>query len=297
MMRSLLLTVLATFLILTLNAQVDPTAKREQIVKSKIRSITVMGHKFTEEGDEDPVGIKKTHEMFDEKGNKTRAYNYYKNASIKDQTMYRYNSQGKLSGVITKDGNDKILERYMIKYDAKGNESEKLGEKDGKAYHIKYDYKNGLLTKKTKVDANDSQVWQYVYEYNTDGKMIKEKYLGKKNFETHYFYNNKGLMTRNVSFADTIQGYTYLYEYDDKGNKIREEQLDGKERSMNVYKYIYQDNGKVSVIELYSNYLGYLSQKWVYRYDGDGNIEQIKIFDKEEGLPVFNSKYIYRYRK
>ena len=298
MTRNIIINIFLLFIAsVTVFGQSTAEKDRQRILTSKIESITLMGHKYDIEGVEDPKAKKKTHEIYDEKGRLKMAITYNR-IGIENKTFNKYDSKNRLSAAIIKDGEEKVIDQFKLKYNKDDKIAEKKGSRDGNDYVVSYEYNNeGKLISKIKTNGVGGVIWRDDYEYDDRGNQIREKHSGNQAYETKFTYDANNRMTSSQAFQDTIPGYKYLYTYNDSGKKIKEEQFDGRGNNLNTYTYSYNAAGDVSSINLYSDYLGYLSQKWTYKYDGKGNVLEIKIFDTEEGLPVFTSKYIYRFRK
>lgn len=282
---------------LTVIGQSTAEKDRQRILTSKIESITLMGHKYDIEGVEDPKAKKKTHEIYDEKGRLKMAITYNR-IGIEDKTINKYDSKNRLSAAIVKDGDDAVIDQFKLKYNKDNKIVEKKGSRQGNDYVITFKYDDeGKLISKIKTNGVGGVIWKDEYLYDARGNKISEEHSGIESYETKFSYDANNRLICSQAFQDTVPGYKYLYAYNGGGKKIKEEQFDSRGNNLNTYTYSYNTAGDVSSINLYSDYLGYLSQKWTYKYDGKGNVLEIKIFDTEEGLPVFTSKYIYRFRK
>lgn len=296
--NSLLIIFLCVLTTVKLNAQGQSNEEKKRLRNAKVTSATTMFHKYDVDGNLDPKGTKRTYEKYDVMGNLVMKVNYDQNSAVIEKFTYGYDKNLNPVYLIQYDDNEKIIDKRRMKY----NDAQKLEKAEGVAedneYTINFTFNSPEQpASKVKVTADGDTVYKIMWKYDEAGNKVKEIYRGKNNYRILYEYDEHNNLITKTAYSGDRQGYRYKYEYDDKDQKVAEEKLDPKGVSIDKYFFEYNDKGWLKVKKHYSNYLGYLEERMVYSYDEHGNVEEIKTWDSEEGMPVFLTKVIYRKRK
>ena len=193
------------------------------------------------------------------------------------------------------------------------------------------DTPNYRLIKSNIFDSSGTSTGYIDYEYDSDGKLIKESLIFPSYFSdiTEYTYNSAGKLIRaDIYFDDDFVGHE-LYEYgsNDKISKIYHYNSEGNSGDIEIYEYDDEDKlVKVSVLEdgippanSYTTYeydddglliksisydykydgleLGYsyhLDATRVYEYDSDDYLEKKSVYDSSDELDYY---YTYEYEE
>lgn len=296
--KSLITAVLCCMSCLIVFAQGQSEEEKERLRKAKISSATMMFHRYDVEGDLDPKGIKRTYEKYDAYGNLVMKVNYDLESAVEEKFTYGYNKEAIPVYMIHYDDEENIIDKRRMKYNDAGKLKEAEGLAEDNKYTIEVTFNTPELpASKVKISAKGDTIYLITWEYDEHGNKIKEQFNGEKQYHTIYEYDEHDNMITKTAYSGDRQGYRYEYTYDSEGRKTSKEKLDRKGASIDKFFYEYNDKGWLKVEKHYSNYLGYLEERMVYSYDAYGNIEEIKTWDSEDGMPIYLNKFVYRKRK
>lgn len=200
---------------------------------------------------------------------------YRNNEIIINETINRYNKEGKREGTwkeFYKNGKVKEEKNYL---DGKLNGLFKIYNEEGKLLETLY-YKNGqvdLSGEEYEIDVNIKEDYDEYGNLLFQGSFKNEKPVG-----THRWFDDKG----NVIKSKTYNIY---------GNLIAEGivLLNGKEDGDWIY---YHNNGKIKAKGTFSK--GNKNKKWTYYYD-NGNVQQVGNYSN--GKYSGNWKWYYKTRE
>lgn len=231
----------------------------------------------------DCLGIVRTTNKYNGKGNKIERIDSELDGSIRIKYFYKYD-----------DRKNMIEECQYVKYD------NQLIKRTYRSTYI-YDAKgNKIEAKKYGVNMSDSTAYdRWTFVYDEHGNMTEETLydfyddtLFTYDYKDIYIYDDRGNMTENkrVFFPDTTFAYKEIYIYDDKGNKI-EENFIYREGHKSKFTFDYDDKGnKIEAIEW--NFDSIVT-KDTYKYDDRGNL----IEEHRNGMwGDVNCKSTYKYK-
>ena len=196
----------------------------------------------------------------------------------------------------------KVSERIMILYsidNRSGNQNKIIGER----YIYKYNDKGNKVEEVTYSPYGDF-LYRSIYKYGAKGNIVE---VAKHDFEGNLMrqeiYDDKGNMTQSANYDKGDLKGKSIYKYDDKGNKVEEGYYgtDGSSKDKSIYKY--DDKGN-KVEEAYYE-KGDLKRKDIYKYQYDnlGNIintseytSKEKFGEMVEEMTHFTA-YLYTYYK
>lgn len=266
-----------------------------EVKKDKVNTVVEMWYRYDVDGNMIPQGSKSIFERYDRNGNRQQLIKYIPGKGIDQNFIFKYSKKGDLIGETVTDGEEKLIDQKKYDY-KKGLVSYINGSAPDNIYKIHNLYQDTLLTESVK-KKNDKIISSKTFIYNNQNLLEKEIYTSGKVYTTIYEYNDLRQKTSETRFIDTSLNYTLNYSYDEKGRLKSEEKVDPLKRSLSTLIYNYDQSNRVKTISQHSNYLASIHKKWVYQYDGKGNIEKITMYDAEESIPVSVTKYIYRYYK
>lgn len=277
--------------------QRDLEVERLLLKKSHALSEVVTMYSYTIEGERHVGGAKKSYRKFDKKGNTTHLIEYnIEKQGIKHQWFYTYNKTNQVIRAVKKSASDEILEEYKISYNSDGNPIYRIGK--GKSdYKITYTYNGRNLVSKKRIE-NGLEKFNYSYTYNTDGNKIKEEYTdGEKTISKEFVYDiDKNLITELLYKNGELREKS-IFEYNERKQKVIEKKLSPHGKLLSTYNYSYNDNGEISTLAHFDHELKYEKNKWVYKYDGNGLLQEIITYDSGDKTPIFAKVYFYKFPK
>ena len=141
-----------------------------------------------------------------------------------------------------------------------------------------YDEKGNLLTRVNKPERKDEEIEeQYEYEYDDSGKLTESRDVSPNNgadsIITKYTYDENGILTRSDCVRKFGEGYSENTEYtlyDKNGNPTEYSCIsvypDQDERFETLIKYTYNDDGKISKEEHFSDGELEFTEEYEYAY-------------------------------
>ena len=270
--------------------------------------------------------------VYDYQNNLIEAYDGYNN-----KTEYQYNALGKISRIILPDGavteykyNQSGMLEFVrddsgIAYEAEYDDAGRLAWERNRGDVLKsYEYDKGSRLLKrisggdpiesysygtdNKITVTDGRAEQYLYEYDSFGRLKKE--TNRKGFSQEYFYDSEGVLKNKTCFDGESVSINYLqgrtvekilysdglenqFVYDAVGNIVEASNQYGT----TFYKYdqggklIYQKD-KESGEEIYFNYdeagnrirLNSLNRETVYSYGKNNEVKEI--FDSKQRFSI-----------
>ena len=205
------------------------------------------------------------------------------------ETWYEYNAEGKLIEVRETCNNiTRILGSYS--YDRNGtlihckNEWREIWwNSNGEKIH-----RNLFIRKPRRIDSKDPEeilIKKAFYEYNNEGKLIKEFYP-----KGYYIYDESNDKDSNECQIPSVPGYYIWYEYNDKGLLKKETDSDGHK----VF-HFYDNNGK-ECRKICSNAndkivyeTDFKNKEFWYEYDENGNLNtRIDKYGNESNRSFYN---------
>ncbi len=161
------------------------------------------------------------------------------------------------------DADDRVIRidySVLTYYSAKSMSDWKKASVFGSNGTDKLKYEGDLLAEKTRYLPNGDVNYRITYEYDADGRLVKEitkDAKGNQTYLTSYQYNDKGLLVQKDE--DGTRGVTILYEYDEEDRLSKEQNLYTGYTTYSSY----DENGNLSVQKVYSNNG---KQAWQYEY-------------------------------
>ena len=188
------------------------------------------------------------------------------------ETWYEYNAEGKLIEVRETCNN---ITRILVSYSY---------DRNGTLIHCKNEWReiwwnskgekiqrNLFIRKPRRIDSKDPEeilIKKAFYEYNNEGKLIKEFYP-----KGYYIYDESNDKGSNECQIPSVPGYYIWYEYNDKGLLKKEIDSDGRK----VF-HFYDNNGK-ECRKICSNAndkivydTDFKNKEFWYEYDENGNL-------------------------
>jgi hypothetical protein len=173
--------------------------------------------------------------------------------------MYAYNGSGVLIGYLDE-----------LEYDSKGN------------------------PKKCKIyDANSVFSGYRIYEYNSNGKVVKitnDNIIGFSGlsdsfYEYKYEYDSRGYVTKQSSYdaSGVLINYIEYSDYDSNGNYKKSELYNASGVLGSYSEYEYDSKGNPTKSSDYIPSTGALSGYNTYEYDSNGNITKHSYYTLMEG--------------
>lgn len=296
------------------SGKTEKEIEKQNIIKNRIKSITCMEYKKYATGDMETNGSLNSFLKYDSLGNLlekleiTDGEDYGTKDTLHIINRYKYSTKGNMIEKVDLDSIGGIDMKWIYKYD----NSEKLileknvyrgnGKLDFQT-HYKYNYKGQLIQKDELLNSGKIRT---LYEYDTDGNLIKElidPLNGEKPYtKIKYNYNRFGNLSEETEY--TGSGFfsrgifkNVSYDYDKNGNIIQEEQYGevGLLRTTNTY----DDKGnkiKVSDWNKDGSSIPDYSEYWTYTFDNMGNkITESSYNSKDELLSIY--KYTYEFYK
>ena len=206
------------------------------------------------------------------------------------------------------------------KYDDKGNlASETYYMRDGavdSGMSVSYVYKygeDGNILSKIECSPNGSVYIEYVFEYDSAGRLITErcaecpekiyKYdekgrLSEISFSDHhtfYKYGDSGELSEKITYQGPIEEglitYRSTYKYDGERRKLEETDYDHRGSAERKISYIYDEKGFLTEERGFYSNIDYMCR---YSYDTRGLISERTEYEGED-MPVWVIKYVYDY--
>ncbi|RYU92912.1 RHS repeat protein [Emticicia agri] len=141
------------------------------------------------------------------------------NGTVAFSDKYTYAAVGKVSRWVHYDAADKVTTITTYEYNPAGNLTKETTLRNDVLYASTVNTygANGILEKKTRLNAKNQVDYYFTYEHNSKALMVKE----------NYFYNNQILSIRS-------------FEYDAKNNKVKESFADSKgvTTTMKAWEYL-----------------------------------------------------------
>lgn len=266
---------------------------QEQVKKTKVQSITIMGASLDEFGNANPIRSKKEYRKYNAKGQVTQEIIYDSQSAIVSNTNYLFTQDNVVSKYLTKDASGNTVKRQQCDYDNGLKLTCKGMDKKGE-YELSYSYdnlKNQISRKKT---INKSTTDFECYSTYNGTTLIKDECIGEPPIHINFEYDSAQQLTTKTTFANNKLSYTFNYEYNDKKQLTTETRYDANGVIIDKFIYAYIDGKLVKSISKY-NKNGYLTMLWRYFYNEKSNVEFIKIYEGENKTPLYQSEYLYKY--
>jgi RHS repeat-associated protein len=152
-------------------------------------------------------------------------------------TEYAYTSNNRLTGLVTKDSGDTVLESYAYTYDNAGN---RVAVSLASGENIAYGYDNAYrLTTETRTGADSTVKYAETLWYDNVGNRTRQIKGDNGTTETfEYAYSNANQLTRK---NNTINGDHIVYNYDPNGNQVEQISYDNTD-TITATEYTAYDN-------------------------------------------------------
>jgi len=179
-------------------------------------------------------------------------------------TTYIYDEASRIKEIINKDGEDKVVAKFVYQYDGAGNRTVEEIYKEDEYYKREYSYyKNNTV--KSMVETGDSNN-TISYQYDPAGN-ISEKVETKDGVEGRYIYQYNDA-NRIVTEMDGA-GIRRSYRYDLNGNRTQRvisNETDAETEEKEVIDYFYYNyEDQLEEIVLHNG------KVFTYGYDGEGD--------------------------
>lgn len=268
---------------------------QEQIKKTNVQSITIMGASLDEFGKASPIRSKKEYLRFNTKGQLTQEIVYDAQSAIVTNTSYLYNQDNAVSKYLTKDASGNTVKRQQCTYENGLKISCKgVDQKDAFELTYKYDSLNNQVYRKKIL--NKTTIDFECFSTFEGNNLIKDECNGKPQIHIQYTYDSTQKLISKSSFANDELSYTFSYTYNDDSQLIKEEKYDANGVMLEKFIYDYIDKKLIKSISKY-NKSGYLVMLWKYYYDEKSNVQFIKIYEGEAKTPLYQSEYLYKYHQ
>ncbi len=229
-----------------LSQSVFEDKQKETVIANNIESVTTWDFYYS--GNKpDKNGIKTSFSRFDKKGNTVETITY-KSRDILSHETFEYNTQGKRTDYIKKNG-VKIAYQKTSSYDDRGNLLKEEGFDGSSAFRNEYIYENNDKVKEISYYA---------------GNALKEKRI----------FKNTGNQTDITVYngSNTVVSYLTL-KYDDRGNVIEETVYSLDKVPLEKKLYVYNSDDHVISEVKYRG--GAFYYKLTYLYNSKGDLTNI----------------------
>jgi hypothetical protein len=189
---------------------------------------------------------------YDGKGLKTETTYYYRlgSDSLRERSVYAYDSAGNLTDLKTYDLIGYLDRRFAYKYDNSGNLAQVLNYDyddniDSTLYNT-FDNSGNLIITIAR-NADSSLRYKTTSTYDDKGNVLEFKYFdmdGKLRDKLVYKYDDKGNKTEYVKYVADTLSEKQLYKYDKNGLPISNEvfKSDGSLETQLTYEYVLDKN-------------------------------------------------------
>lgn len=182
---------------------------------------------------------------YDSKGNSIGYVRKYQDGSIDEREVITLNENGDILTVADYYGDgDNWYRRSSFEYDSNGKISKNIQEYYGYDNEFaEYQYSNNYHhLKVTSKDKNGKILYQYVYDYNDNGDMLRDEFYQGEilSCTTYYEYDEKCQLigTRMISGDGTLLDNT-TYEYDRWGNMVNSTSGVSSSKYVEIYENTY----------------------------------------------------------
>jgi hypothetical protein len=196
----------------------------------------------------------------------------------KDKTYYRYDEQGRLYAVVTRDISPAV---------------EDIFESSGLWTLVTYEYRadNSVVVHTEQEKGGNKQV---VYT-DTKGRMIKSESYRKDgilDYET-LEYDKYSNVTRRCEYKNEQLSMEYLYEYNEHGDLVKEQLITHSSQgsSAQITEFEYSENGYIKNILSYVNQKTTANMSYTKEYDEDGGHVYTEYFLGQISKKVTYNKY------
>ena len=266
----------------------------EQLKKSKVLSITVMGGTMDEFGNVSPIRSKKEYRKYDTQGLLSQEIIYNSSSAIVTSTNFAHTKNGAINKYLVKDANNATTKKQECTFNSNELKTVCKGTEGTKSYEINYKYDgNNNQTYRKKTYGKDSVAFECTSTYQNN-KLASEKFTGKPLVEINYSYDSLGKLIAKTTSADSVLSFSFSYKYNQKGFLTEEIKTDANNVMVEKFVYEYIEDVLVKSISKINNY-GYLVMLWKYIYDDKSNIEKINIYEGDTKTPLYQSEYLYKY--
>ena len=268
----------------------------EQLSKSKVMSITIMGYALDEYGAPSKVGSKKEYSKYNLKGMQTKKVKYDARSGVVSNSTFLFKNGVKYKTLV-KDKMDQVLLMKTCDVGRKGEYKSCSGKKAGEEFSYAYSYdKSGNLIGKVKKKESGEVIHSFKYEYDANRNLVKESYQGKKKVVTNWTYNTEGLKVKESVQMNDALSHEVTYAYDKNGDLIQEVKYNSQDQVVQQLRYAYLEKGRISTIKKF-NRANQLKKTWKYSYNDKWNLDTIKIYEGAKETPLYMSQYLYKYHK
>lgn len=230
--------------------------------------------------------------LFDKSGLRTEHIRYKSTGEIDLVYSFKYDDQGRVLEMVTRNGQDMIMGKRQTVFDKNGNEIEQAminqrGIAEARSvtgYDEEGNYKE-IKNYSPKGEILNSQT--FLHNGNVS-KSIHKGFDGKVTQEVELTYNEMGLIVKEET-KSPAGNIVVTYKYDDKGNLI--EHVNPQYRRT----YIYNDNGDLLLDELITTE-GVRQFKVKFTYD-ENRLQKEEVRYTADDKPAFYGIYEYEFYK
>ena len=199
---------------------------------------------------------------------KVRMNCYNANDVLQWYHTYTYDENGKINGATSYDSQGNQTSHvdigpytdYWWSYDGEIGGRQGTGVREGNTETVTYedgvrevtiyDVNGNAIEKRRYSDGSDTPSDSWVYEYNTDGQLIKHSYFSNGELQSYgcYEYNEEGRRIKYTYYNTNIPPWNRMstYTYNEQGDMVRESQYDSAGMLWQYYTYEYAVVGTAS---------------------------------------------------
>ncbi|NOT50687.1 MAG: hypothetical protein HOP10_05375 [Chitinophagaceae bacterium] len=227
--------------------------------------------------------------VYNEKGQLLEETKFNKGIAPVVKYIYAYNEKGLPIGRSLFSENNTLLEKHIYQYDTaeRMTDSIQLDTYGNVIMKCNWQYDPGGRRIKTSLYWNDTLVHTKMFEYNKEGKMIRETKnptFGNDPDLIIYSYDEKGNRTMvDKRFTDSRANNKELSDYDSSGNLISYTYLPQDEKNNVKIVRVFDDRKKVIGQTRY--HAGIIYNRYSYKYDDKGNELEMDVYNESEKVP------------
>lgn len=193
---------------------------------------------------------------YDDKENLTETIVYGPDGNLYERWTFKHDDNENITETMWY-GQDGKYQKWICKYDNKGNKIEKIGYLGGELVDIKWEYYYTFNGKGNKIEETGYVIFSYseallVYKKNYDenGNKIEENHFkpdgGLFSKQSVKYDNKSNPVEINIYYSDDLEGTGItINKYDDKNNLIesREFNADGSLKKKETFRYDTDSHG------------------------------------------------------